>query len=97
MTGFEYDKLGRLVKVIQDANGLALETTYGYDELGNRISQTDANLHATTFDYDDRGIRVSSTNKVEVDDDSDPATPPAAMNLSRSAVASCLLLESDSC
>lgn len=29
-----------------------LLTTYGYDELGNRISQTDANGHTTRFAYD---------------------------------------------
>ncbi len=61
MTGFEYDKLGRLVKVIQDANGLALETTYGYDEVGNRISQTDANFHTTTFVYDELGRETKRT------------------------------------
>ena len=30
-------------------------TTYAYDELGNRISQTDANGHTTSFEYDSLG------------------------------------------
>ncbi len=30
----------------------------GYDEVGNRISQTDANNHTTTYSYDQNGRRV---------------------------------------
>jgi hypothetical protein len=35
--------------VTQDAvqGGLNLVTSYGYDEVGNRVSQTDANQHTT--------------------------------------------------
>ena len=47
----------------QDAvqGGLNLVTTYGYDEVGNRISQTDANNHTTTYAYDKLGRRISRT------------------------------------
>ena len=38
-----------------------METTYGYDEVGNRISQTDANLHTTTFRYDEHGREIRRT------------------------------------
>jgi YD repeat-containing protein len=34
-------------------------TRYGYDELGNRISQTDANGHTTKFGFDSLGRRIS--------------------------------------
>ena len=33
-------------------------TRYSYDELGNRLTQTDANLHTTSFVYDQLGRRV---------------------------------------
>jgi len=52
VTQFQYDKLGRLTKVIDAESG---ETTYGYDELGNRIRQTDANNRSTWFLYDKLG------------------------------------------
>jgi YD repeat-containing protein len=47
--------------VTQDAvpGGLNLVTSYGYDEVGNRISQTDANQHTTTYGYDNLGRRTS--------------------------------------
>jgi len=47
--------------VTQDAvqGGLNLVTRYGYDEVGNRISQTDANQHTTTYGYDNLGRRTS--------------------------------------
>ncbi len=41
------------------AGGLNLVTSYGYDEVGNRISQTDANQHTTTYSYDNLGRRTS--------------------------------------
>jgi YD repeat-containing protein len=40
------------------AGGLNYVTQYGYDEVGNRISQTDANNHTTTYSYDQNGRRV---------------------------------------
>jgi YD repeat-containing protein len=36
-------------------------TTYGYDQVGNRISQTDANSHSTTYTYDSLGRRIGRT------------------------------------
>lgn len=58
---FGYDAIGRLSTVTQFLNGSPLVTTYGYDEVGNRISQTDANSHATRFAYDQLGRRISRT------------------------------------
>jgi RHS repeat-associated protein len=58
VTGYGYDKLGRLTSVTQDVGGLNLVTSYGYDEVGNRITQTDANSHATSYQYDQNGRRV---------------------------------------
>ena len=36
-------------------------TSYGYDEVGNRITQTDANNHTTNYQYDQRGRRTGRT------------------------------------
>jgi len=36
-------------------------TKYEYDEVGNRITQTDANSHATSFAYDQLGRRIGRT------------------------------------
>ena len=36
-------------------------TRFGYDELGEKITQTDANQHTTKFAYDNRGRLVSKT------------------------------------
>ena len=41
--------------------GLNLVTTYGYDELGNRIAQTDAANRATKYAYDPLGRRSQRT------------------------------------
>jgi len=63
VTAYGYDPLGRLTSVTQDAvqGGLNLVTTYDYDEVGNRISQTDANNHTTTYAYDQLGRRIGRT------------------------------------
>jgi len=63
VTAYGYDALGRLSSVTQDAvtGGLNLLTQYGYDEVGNRISQTDANNHTTTYAYDQLGRRIGRT------------------------------------
>jgi len=60
VTAYGYDALGRLTSVTQDAvtGGPNLLTQYGYDEVGNRISQTDANSHTTTYSYDQLGRRI---------------------------------------
>jgi YD repeat-containing protein len=36
-TGYGHDSLGRLISVTQDVGGLNLVTSYGYDEVGNRV------------------------------------------------------------
>jgi len=38
-----------------------LVTSYSYDEVGNRISQTDANNHTTSYSYDPLGRRLTRT------------------------------------
>jgi YD repeat-containing protein len=50
-----------LISVTQDASGLNLVTQYGYDEVGNRNSQTDANQHTTLFEHDPMGRRSKRT------------------------------------
>ena len=60
------DQVGRLTSVTQTlnpgaANQQNLVTSYGYDEVGERISQTDANNHTTLFGYDQLGRRSSRT------------------------------------
>jgi YD repeat-containing protein len=54
-TEFQHDELGRLTRIVQTLDGQPLETTYAYDELGNRISQTDAEGRMTWFQYDEQG------------------------------------------
>ena len=39
-------------------DALGQVTSYGYDEVGNRITQTDANSHATSYVYDQLGRRT---------------------------------------
>ncbi|WP_269540004.1 tandem-95 repeat protein [Cerasicoccus fimbriatus] len=63
-TEYVYDGLGRLVTVLQpdpDAAAAFIETHYGYDELGNQISQTDAEGRTTYYQYDSLGRRVART------------------------------------
>lgn len=61
LSQYGYDPLGRLTTVTQYLNDQALVTSYGYDEVGNRISQTDADSHTTKYAYDQMGRRVSRT------------------------------------
>lgn len=63
-TAFEYDALGRLQGVTPEVtiNGEAVPTTsYTYDEVGNQLSQTDANGHTTAWTYDYFGRVTSRT------------------------------------
>lgn len=63
-TAFEYDDLGRLQGVTPevDINGEPVPTTsYTYDEVGNQLTQTDANGHTTTWTYDYFGRVISRT------------------------------------
>ena len=39
-------------------DALGQVTSYEYDEVGNRLSQTDANGHTTQFAYDDLNSRL---------------------------------------
>ena len=42
-------------------NDSQIQTSFAYDEVGNRISQIDANQHATTWTYDKLGRVLSRT------------------------------------
>lgn len=52
-TIFDYDALGRLEEVVQDPAGLAITTSYVYDDLGNVIEMTDPRGKVSTFEYGD--------------------------------------------
>jgi len=60
-TQYKYDALGRLTGVIKFLNDKPVSTTFTYDEVGNRISQTDANVNTTTWTYDKLGRVLSRT------------------------------------
>ena len=67
-TRFGYDALGRLLEVQPEVqvelDGFLVDvpaTRYGYDEVGNKLTQTDANDHTTTWTYDYFGRTVSRT------------------------------------
>jgi RHS repeat-associated protein len=60
-TQFEYDAVGRLTKVTKFLNSTEIMASFAYDEVGNRISQTDANGYATTWAYDSLGQKLSRT------------------------------------
>jgi RHS repeat-associated protein len=67
LRAFAYDKLGRLETVtlpnpltgVHDSG--ALVTRYGYDEVGNKLTQTDARGRVTRWAYDRMGREVSRT------------------------------------
>jgi RHS repeat-associated protein len=79
-TDYEYDKIGRLKTVTQylDLGTTPVVTRYGYDELGNRTSQIDANQHTTKYDYDQLGRRIGRTLPLQM---SESYTYDAAGNL----------------
>ncbi|MEX2170785.1 MAG: RHS repeat-associated core domain-containing protein [Pirellulales bacterium] len=56
---FTYDAAGNLLSAKDKA---ALGTTFAYDALGRRTSETDANSHATRFTYDRVGNLLSLTD-----------------------------------
>jgi RHS repeat-associated protein len=63
-----YDKLGQLIKVVDPQNGEAAPTTYTYDEVGGRLTQTDAAGRITRFQYDKLGrqtARIFADGKAE--------------------------------
>jgi YD repeat-containing protein len=51
-TEYRYDVLGRRTHEITDPAGLALTTTYSYDEAGNLVLKRDALNNATRYVYD---------------------------------------------
>jgi YD repeat-containing protein len=59
-TQYGYDALYRLTSVT-DATPSHQVASYAYDEIGNRITQTNANQHATSYAYDQRGQRFQRT------------------------------------
>ncbi|AXN30735.1 DUF6531 domain-containing protein [Vibrio coralliilyticus] len=56
-TEYRYDALGRQWKVIQDADGEKLQTTYAYNADGQRISENHEG-RVTTLRYDTQGRRI---------------------------------------
>ncbi|MEZ6048649.1 MAG: putative Ig domain-containing protein [Planctomycetaceae bacterium] len=85
VTTYSYTGTLRTGKLVEDSSGNDLQNiTFGYN-LQGRMDEVitdyyDANgdvirKETTTYQYNDQGIRVEATNKVEVDHDSNPATP----------------------
>jgi YD repeat-containing protein len=63
-TKYYYDTAGRLEKVIQDPNGLQLQTIYKYDELGQQVevwqgTMTTPDQQVTRYVYDAAGRRIT--------------------------------------
>ena len=59
-TGYTYDFRGLLTSVtLAVGTPQSVTTVYAYDELGNLITQTDANGHTTTNRYDALGRRIA--------------------------------------
>jgi RHS repeat-associated protein len=52
VTSYTYDAVGRLRTVTQTVGGVAQVTTYGYDEVGNKTLQTDAETRQTRWEFD---------------------------------------------
>jgi len=65
-TRFEYDAVGHLTKVTKFLNSTPVMASFAYDEVGNKLSQTDANEHVTTWTYDSLGRKVSRTLPLEM-------------------------------
>lgn len=60
-TQYGYDAVGSLNVVIQTNAATQLQTSYGYDGNGNKISQTDAQGRVTTWTYDINSRLTSRT------------------------------------
>jgi len=56
---FAYDALGRLTEVRQFIAGRTLTTRYAFDEVGNKISQTDALGRVTRWEFDAMGREIA--------------------------------------
>lgn len=55
------DALGRLSQVIEDPTGLAYQTSYGYDALGN-LTQVNQGVQVRVFSYNSLSRLTSATN-----------------------------------
>jgi RHS repeat-associated protein/uncharacterized repeat protein (TIGR01451 family) len=69
VTRYEYDGLNRLVKMTQNYQQGAppdsetnVETTYEYDNVGNRTKVTDGEGRETIYEYDDLNRQITVTN-----------------------------------
>lgn len=63
-TDFGYDGAGRMASVqalVTVDGGVLPATSYTYDEVGNKLSQTDAESHTTTWTYDLHGRVLTRT------------------------------------
>jgi RHS repeat-associated protein len=60
-TTFARDDLGRIARKVETLNGVATETTYGYDVAGRLASVTVDGTLTATYAYDPNGNRISST------------------------------------
>ena len=58
---YSYGATGQLNQVKQTNGATALVTVYGFDEAGNRISQTDAEQHVTSWEYDAKNRMIGRT------------------------------------
>ncbi|MES9948135.1 MAG: calcium-binding protein, partial [Candidatus Thiodiazotropha sp.] len=69
VTEYRYDLGNRLTTQTVDPSGLALATHYGYDDFGNRISETDPLGRVTTSEYDvmDRVLRTTDAEDFSTD------------------------------
>lgn len=60
-----YDRNGRLVETVKDADGLAIRTEYVWDAAGQQLSVTEAagsaSARATVYAYDGLGRRIGET------------------------------------
>ncbi|HVT90374.1 MAG TPA: fibronectin type III domain-containing protein [Tepidisphaeraceae bacterium] len=59
-TSYTYDSIGRLAKRIDPPAGSVVRaTSFGYDAVGNQISETDPQGNVTTYTYDAQNRRTS--------------------------------------
>ncbi len=58
ITRYQHDLTGRLTSVILSNAGQDMVTSYTYDELGNQLTQTDAEGRTTCFEYDKLSRRI---------------------------------------
>ncbi|WP_373321239.1 hypothetical protein, partial [Chitiniphilus shinanonensis] len=66
VTQYQYDAVGRQLKRIVDPTGLQLQTSWTYDALGNRLTETQGTVavpaqRSTTYQYDAKGQLLSKT------------------------------------